>query len=73
MRVSGRIIKWMGRASLTSGRVSCNIPVNGRMMSIMGGAFFTPILTQTPSGFPTKESSKMESNKVVDSSSLKTH
>lgn len=68
---NGETIKWKVKVKLTSKKDNLNTQVNGRLINIMGGVFFTLILPQIQSGFLTKESLKMESNKGVDKSSSK--
>jgi len=68
---NGETIKWKEKVKLTSKKDNLNIQANGRLINIMGGVFFTLILPQIQSGFLTKESLKMVSNKAVDKLSSK--
>ena len=72
MKVNGEIIKWKEKANLTSDKDNYNILVNGKLMNIMDGVFYTPTLSQIPNGFHMKVNLKMESSKAVDRSSSKT-
>lgn len=71
MKDNGETIKWKVKVKLTSKKDNLNTQVNGRLINIMGGVFFTLILPQIQSGFLTKESLKMVSNKAVDKLSSK--
>lgn len=71
MKVNGEIIKWKGKANLTSDRDNYNIQVNGKLTNIMVGVFSTLTPSLILNGFHMKVNLRMESSKDEDKSSSK--
>lgn len=60
---SGGTTRWKEKAKPFSDKASYNIRVNGRLTSITGGEFCTPILSWDRNGSHTKDNSRMESSR----------